>query len=63
MRILHNQSAVSGEHKGASKFLYLRDENRKNALIYTNTLLPQSDNVVRKIKAYAYEISISSYDK
>jgi hypothetical protein len=63
MRVLHNQSAVSGEHESASKFLKLRDETRKNALIYMDTLLPKSDDVVRKIKAYAYEIRISSFEE
>ena len=63
MRILHNQSAVSGEHEGATKFLELRDKTRKNALIYTDELLPKSEDVVRKIKAYAFEIRSFEYDE
>ena len=62
MRILHNQSAVSGEHEGASKFLKLRDQTRRNALIYTDTLLPKSDDVVRKIKEYTYDIKACDFE-
>ena len=62
MRILHNQSAVSGEHEGASKFLKLRDQTRRNALIYSETLLPKSDDVVRKIKDYAYDIKACDFE-
>jgi len=62
MRVLYNQSAVSGEHSDASSFLQLRDKTRKNALIYINTLLPQTDDVVRKIKRYGFEIRISQFE-
>ena len=63
MRILHNQSAVSGEHDGASRFLQLRGQTRKNALIYTNTLLPKTDDVVKRIKEYAFEIRVSDFEE
>lgn len=63
MRILYNQSAVSPEHECASKFLALRDQTRKNALIYTDKLLPKSEDVVRKIKAYAYEIKSFDFEE
>ena len=63
MRILHNQSAVSGEHDGASRFLQLRGQTRKNALIYTNTLLPKTDDVVKRIKEYAFEIRVSNFEE
>ena len=63
MRVLYNQSAVSPEHECASKFLALRDRTRKNALIYTDKLLPKSEDVVRKIKAYAYEINVFEFEE
>lgn len=63
MRVLHNQSAVSGQHDCASKFLELRDKTRINALIYTDTLLPQSEDVVKKIQAYAYEIKAFEFEE
>ena len=62
MRVLHNQSAVSGEHNCASKFLNLRDETRQNAEKYVNSLLPMSDDVMRKIKAYAYGFKACDFD-
>ena len=63
MRILHNQSSVSGEHDSAARFLQLRDETRRNALIYTDSLLPKADEVVRRIKEYAFEIRVSSFEE
>ena len=62
MRLLHNESAVSGEHDCAAKFLTLRDETRKNAENYVDALLPKSDNVVRLIKAYVYGIKACDFE-
>ena len=63
MRVLYNQSAISPEYECAEKFLELRDRTRKNALIYTDKLLPKSEDVVRKIKAYAYEINLFNFEE
>ena len=62
MRVLYNQSAVSGEHNCADKFLNLRDETRQNAQNYVNSLLPKSDNVVREIRAYLYGIKACEFE-
>ena len=62
MRLLHNESAVSGEHDCAAKFLTLRDQTRKNAENYVDALLPKSDNVVRLIKAYVYRIKACDFE-
>lgn len=62
MRKLCNQNSVSEEYEGASKFLQLRDETRKNALIYTDTLLPTTETAVEKIRDFAVQILVSDFD-
>ena len=62
MRVLHNQSAVSGEHSCAANFLKLRNETRKNAENFVHSLLPMSDDVVRKIKAYVFGIKACDFE-
>ena len=61
MRMLHNHTAIRGQHKPASNFLELRDKTRCNALIFTSSLLPESEEMVRNIKRYAFEIQNSEY--
>ena len=63
MRMLHNQSAVSREHEGASKFLNLRDQTRRNALIFANTLLRKFGDIAFKIKEHAYGIKASDFEE
>ena len=63
MRILHNTSAVSGEHNEASKYLQLRERTRRNALVYAESLLPKVDEVIKKIKGYAFEIRVSTFEE
>ena len=62
MRKLCNQNSVSEEYEGASKFLQLRDETRKNALIYTETLLPKTESVVENIRDFAVDIRVSDFN-
>ena len=63
MRILHNTSAVSGEHNEASKYLQLRERTRRNALVYAESLLPKVDELIKKIKGYAFEIRVSTFEE
>ena len=63
MRILHNTSAVSGEHNEASEYLQLRERTRRNALVYAKSLLPKVDEVIKKIKGYAFEIRVSTFEE
>ena len=53
MRILHNLTDVSNDDD--QSFLKLRDDTRRNALIYTEVLQPRSEEVVKIIKAYMHE--------
>jgi hypothetical protein len=63
MRMLHNHTALRGQHKPASNFLELRDKTRCNALIFTSSLLPESEEMVRNIKRVAFEIQNSEYEE
>ena len=63
MRFLHTQALINEDLEGGtSKLIELRDRTRKNSLIYIESLLPKSDEVIRTIKAYAFEVNISEFE-
>ena len=62
MRKLCNQTLVRADHDGAANFLHLRNETRRKGLIYTNVLLPKTEEMVKKIKDFASEILVSDFD-
>ena len=62
MRKICCQTLVRADHDGADNFLHLRDETRRKGLIYTEVLLPKTEDMVKKIKDFASEIDVSDFD-
>ena len=62
MRKICCQTLVRADHDGADNFLHLRDETRRKGLIYTEVLLPKTEEMVKKIKDFAFQIIVSDFD-
>ena len=62
MRKICCQTLVRADHDGADNFLHLRDETRRKGLIYTDVLLPKTEEMVKKIKDFASQIIVSDFD-
>ena len=56
MRVLHNRTEVKGDGKEAVNFAKICKQTRQNSLVFSNSLLPKSEELVKRIKSLAIEV-------
>ena len=61
-RDLYRDQAVGGHSEAAVKFRKLRDDTRRDAMVYLKCILPATTNFIRSVKEYFEYYEALSYD-